>query len=57
MNKQLELLIRENNEVDDSVDFNHNQREKELYSLGTKLFLPDFVIVFSLGTSELAESN
>lgn len=49
MNKVLETTVREFIEIDESENFSKNKREKELYSYGTKLFLPDFVIVFSLG--------
>jgi len=48
MNKELEVIIRKYNEIDLNTDFK-NPKEKELYAFATKLFLPDFVIVFSLG--------
>lgn len=49
--------MRKYNQIDEAHDFTNHPREKELYALGTKIFLPDFVIVFSLGNGKLGESN
>ncbi|KAL4481466.1 hypothetical protein ABPG74_007555 [Tetrahymena malaccensis] len=59
MNKQLQQTIKKYKVIEEEqIDNANKKREKDLFAYGTKLFLPDFVIVFSLGTDiQKAENN